>query len=142
MIIAFCGHSVVAYSKEVERWMIREVEILIEEGGTSFYLGGYGEFDHIALRVMRRMKKSYPHIENMYIQAYLDRPPWNIECYDGTIYPPIEMGPLRFAIVRRNKWIAEVADVILSYITHDTGGASTMLKHAEKYKKRIIRFEI
>ncbi|WP_409967222.1 hypothetical protein RFF05_11445 [Bengtsoniella intestinalis] len=140
MLVTFCGHSRVAHAKEVETWLTEVVGDLINEGATHFYLGGYGDFDSMAFKVVRSFKKTHPNIETTYVKAYLDRDPWNVDWYDGTTYPPIEIGPARFAIVRRNRWLAETADVVVSYLRYeDSGGAAAMWKHAKRHNKRIIR---
>ena len=114
------------------------VEDLIKEGATQFYLGGYGEFDSLAHQAVRTLQKTYPQIESVYIMAYMDRPPCNVAMYDGTLYPPIEVGPQRFAISRRNRWMASVADVAVGYIQQENyGGAATMW---QRCKGRRIKF--
>ncbi len=141
MIAAFCGHSHVARTTEIEHWLTATVTQLIEEGATQFYMGGYGDFDHIAFGVVRKLKRVHSHIEIIYVQAYLDRTPWNADQYDDTTYPPIENGPPRFAISRRNKWLANEVDVIVAYVfPNRSGGAATMLNYAKKANKRIIAF--
>ena len=45
MIATFCGHSRISQSAEVEKWLYTVTQRLIEQGITTFYLGGYGAFD-------------------------------------------------------------------------------------------------
>lgn len=142
MIVTFCGHSRVSHPSQVEQWLTEVIGDLIEAGATQFYLGGYGEFDSLAFTVIRKLKKSYSHIEAIYVMPYLDRQPWNVDWYDGTTYPPIEQHPKRFAISYRNRWLAEMADVVVSYVQNeDSGGAAAMWRHAIKKQKRIIRYQ-
>lgn len=73
--------------------------------------------------------------------AYINRPPCNMAMYDDILYPPIEIGPQRFAISRRNKWMVTEADVVVAYIQHEEyGGASAMWKQAKRNKKRIVAY--
>lgn len=61
-----------------------------------------------------------------------------LENYE-VIYPEeAAKGALRFATARRNKFIAENADIVVCYITHHSGGAYQAVKIAEKCGKRII----
>ena len=58
--------------------------------------------------------------------------------YDSVLYPPLEMVPLRLAILRRNEWMASEADLILAYVRGTCGGASRALAYAQAKGKRII----
>ena len=57
MIVTFCGHSQISQSEEVEKWLYAITKKLIEEGASTFYLGGYGAFDSLAASVLRVQKK-------------------------------------------------------------------------------------
>ena len=63
MIATFCGHSRISQSAEVEKRLYTVTQRLIEQGITTFYLGGYGAFDSLAASVLRKQKKRYPQIE-------------------------------------------------------------------------------
>lgn len=103
---------------------------------TNSILGGYGEFDSMAAAV-RDAKKLHPHIRSMLVIPYMDRE-YNPQYYDGSIYPPLETVPRRFAISKRNEWMIEQADVVVACVTHNWGGAATTLTYARRKKKRII----
>ncbi len=142
MIVSFCGHNRFPNSAETEQWLTDVVSDLIEQGATHFYLGGYGGFDRLALRVMKKQKKLHPNIQYILVLAYLNRARDVEEAkdYDSTIYPPLESVPLRLAIVRRNAWMAEVCDVMVARVDYDWGGAATTLAHARQKKKCIILY--
>ena len=57
MKITFCGHGQVSDSVEIMDWLRAVTRDLIKRGGTTFYLGGYGEFDSLAAAVLREQKK-------------------------------------------------------------------------------------
>lgn len=139
MIVAFCGHSTIANKEEVNDWIYSVTEQLILSGETVFYLGGYGDFDMAVKSVLNRHKKRYSYIEIVLILAYLNR---SIDesgyCY--TLYPPIETVPKRFAILKRNKWIVEQADIVVAYVTHGFGGAAKTLDFAQKKGKKIVLY--
>lgn len=42
-------------------------------------------------------------------------------------------------IGKRNRWVVEQSDVMIAYVLHDSGGAYSTLKYAEKQNLRIIR---
>lgn len=137
MTVTFCGHRDTQASPELRAWLTDCVEKLITEGADTFYLGGYGGFDRLAASVVWRLKERYPRIESVLVLAYLGRKA-DAEKYDRTMYPEIEDGPMRFAIVRRNRWMVDHSDVLVAYVILDTGGAAETRKYAARKKKRII----
>ena len=140
MIITFCGHKELYDEKEVRAWLERVTENLIVNGAETFYLGGYGAFDRLAASVLAEQKKRYPQIELVLILPYLNRRK-DISTCDSSLYPPLESVPKKLAIVRRNGWMVDQADVVVSYVLHSWGGAATTLEYAKQKKKRIISFQ-
>ena len=139
MIVTFCGHRQVENEDQVRQWLENAVDGLIREGADVFYLGGYGGFDRIALSVVNKAKETHPELRAVLVLPYLDRS-MDLDAYDGSIYPPLEKVPRRFAISRRNRWMVDQADVVVAYVIHEWGGAATTLRYAEAKKKTIIRF--
>ena len=79
--------------------LVRNVtQDLIEQGATTFYLGGYGEFDSLAASILREQKKKYPQIELVLVLAYLNTGR-DVSGYDSTVYPPLENVPRRFSFL-------------------------------------------
>lgn len=140
MIITFCGHRELYDEKEVRAWLKRVTEDLIVSGDETFYLGGYGAFDRLAASILAEQKKRYPNIELVLILPYLNRRK-DISPCDSSIYPPLESVPKKLAIVRRNQWMVERADVVVSYVLHSWGGAAMTLEYAKIKKKQIISFK-
>lgn len=139
MVVTFCGHSEVLHMEEVRLWLLETLEQLIAEGADTFYLGGYGAFDLLAASTVWQMKRRYPEIWAILVLPYPDRKVCTSR-YDGTVYPPLETVPKRFAITHRNRWMADRSDVVLAYVLHSWGGAAAMLGYAERKGKRIVRF--
>ena len=139
MIVTFCGHREIAQTTEVEEWLQTVIHGLIEQGATTFYLGGYGAFDGLAASVLRKEKKNHPWIERILVLAYLNGRQDAVG-YDGSVYPEREKIPRRFAILHRNRWMVQSADVVVAYVLHDWGGAATTLRYAKQKRKRIISY--
>ena len=139
MTVTFCGHAQISQSEKIEKWLYDVTQKLIEQGATTFYLGGYGAFDSLAASILREQKKQYPQIELVLVLAYLNTER-NTSGYDSTVYPPLETVPRRFAISHRNRWMVESADVVVAYVLHDWGGAATTLRYAKQKKKQIISY--
>lgn len=120
--------------------------ILIDEINKNptckFYLGGYGDFDGLCLRMLKDLKTDFPEIELIFITPYLDKNYSKLEFaknhYDGVIFPPLESVPRKFAILKRNEWMVEQADLVIAYVKYSWGGAAKTLEYSKRKKKRII----
>lgn len=143
MIITFCGHSQVIFTDE-EKSVLRN--ILVDEINKNptckFYLGGYGDFDGLCLRTLKDLKNDSLDIELIFITPYLDKNYSKLVLakyyYDDVIFPPIESVPRKFAILKRNEWMVEQADLVIAYVKYSWGGAAKALEYAKRKKKRII----
>ena len=139
MTVTFCGHSELCAedSEYLKKRVLQETEELIKQGATQFLLGGYGAFDSLCAVCLKELKNTYPHIESTLVIPYLDRK-YDLNLYDNSIYPPIENVPKRFAISKRNEYMIESADVIISFTKHTWGGAYKTLCYAKRKMKRIL----
>ena len=61
--------------------------------------------------------------------------------YDWTVYPGLENVPRRFAISHRNRYMVDMADFVVAYVTHGWGGAAQTLEYANRKKKSIIQYK-
>ena len=50
----------------------------------------------------------------------------------------LAQAPPKAAIVRRNRWMAQHADVVVTYLRRDTGGAYRAVCEARRWGKRIV----
>ncbi len=140
MKITFCGHKEVADRENVEAWLYSVCSDLIAHGADEFYLGGYGGFDHMCAAVLHKLKKEHAHIRLILVLPYLNSG-MSADGYDETLYPPLESVPKRYAISRRNEWMARESDAIIAYVTHSWGGAAKTLEYARSKKKRVLLYE-
>ena len=146
MIITFAGHRHITERDEIACKLREQLLLLIsEEEKTLFYLGGYGEFDNLCLKVCRELKKDFPNTELVFVTPYITpnqqtrmNEMLSMRIYDSTIYPPIENTPLRYAISKRNEWMMSNADIVVTYVKTKYGGAYTSLCVARRKGKKII----
>ena len=143
MIITFCGHSDFLFSDDVKQQLKNILIKEIRKNPTcQFYLGGYGDFDSLCLRTLRELKKEFQDIELIFITPYLDKNYSKLEFakyhYDDVIFPPLENVPRKFAILKRNEWMVEEADLVIAYVMYSWGGAAKTLAYAKRKKKTII----
>jgi len=142
-ICVFFGHRFVPEPDKIEKQLKQVVRQLIQEGVDTFWLGGYGDFDKLAEDVVRELKAEFPHIKKVLALAYLPQNKedyqYKSQFYDDLFYPEgTELGPKKFAITRRNKYMAENADYIVAYLNTDSGGAFYAVKIAKKHHKKMI----
>ncbi len=139
MTATFCGHSSVERKNDVKAWLYKVIDDLIRQGCSQFYLGGYGDFDNIAASVLYDLKSKASGITSTLVLPYPDRKA-DTHLYDNTVYPPLENVPKRYAILKRNQWMVDNSDIIVTYITHDWGGAYQTYKYAVKKNKTVLEY--
>ena len=143
MIVTFCGHSQYIESAADEEKIISILTKIIGEEHAELYLGGYGSFDAFAHRCGKKYQKAHKNVKLIFITPYITEDyqkkhlKYAKDTYDEIIYPNLEDKPLKYAISHRNKWMVEQADYVISYITHDWGGAYQTYKYA-KIKKKCV----
>ena len=142
MIVTFCGHSSCLFNDE-ERKKLKNllINIVNKKPTAKFYLGGYGDFDSLCLRTLHEIKKDFPDIELLFITPYLDKNYTKLALakhyYDGIIFPPLEKVPRKFAILKRNEWLVNSADLVIAYVRYSGGGAAKTLEYAKRKKVKI-----
>lgn len=146
MIITFIGHSVLENHDAIkEKVALTLKDYISPTQKTHFYCGGYGDFDELCASVCRQLKKDCSNIEIIYVSPYISiSHQKKIKClineklYDSVIYPPLEDVPPKFAISKRNEWMIQNADIVISHVKHTYGGAYKTLQFAKRQKKNII----
>ena len=151
MIVTFCGHRNVSDNAIITDRLTAAITNLFLEATTdnvpiSFYCGGYGEFDRLAENVIDRVRNNFPNTrcEKIFVtpyitQSYQYRNEQMKRRFNDIIYPPIENVPYRYAIIRRNEWMIDSADIIIAYVKYSWGGAARTLEYAKRKKKTVIQ---
>ena len=131
MVCTFFGHSE-CYDLD-ETILERAIEKQIIKGVDTFYVGYQGDFDRRVFACLTRLKAIHPHISFAVVLAY--PPTQSLACTryrSDSIYPEgLEVGPPRFAVVRRNQWMIGQSDCCLCYINHPWGRAHKFAKRAK-----------
>ena len=134
-ICCFCGHRDCDSSL---REKIKEAitDLIENQGITTFYSGGMGNFDKLCESVVRELKQKHKDIRLCLIMPYMtkrlntDREYYNA-MYDEIIIPDLGDVHYKRAITERNKWMVNCSDVVLCYVTRSSGGAYRMREYAE-----------
>lgn len=138
MTCTFFGHRDAPESvRPILATTIRKV--IVSDDVRNFLVGYQGAFDRMVLGELKKMKAEFPWIRYTVVLAYLPDGKNQPFVEAETVYPEgLETVPRRFAIARRNEWMIKQADVVVSYVTHSTGGAAKYVQKAERQGKRII----
>ena len=140
MICALFGHHDCPSSIKI--MLLKKIEEQIMLGVDTFYVGNNGNFDTIALSLLRQLKQVYSHINYAVVLAYL---PTNLKNYAlaETLFPEgIETVPKRFAIDYRNRWIVSNSDIVICYINSHLSSADKYVQYAKNKGKEVINIAI
>ena len=141
--VTFCGHSTIATEEIllIEEKLYIEIEKFIQQGVKEFLLGGYGKFDIMCAKAVKKLKGKYPHITSVLIIPYMYMD-YNKELYDCSEYPPIENVPRRYAILKRNEYMINRAECVIAYVKYSIGGAAKTYQYAMRKNKEIINLAV
>jgi uncharacterized phage-like protein YoqJ len=138
VVCTFFGHS---ECSGLDAAVLRNaIENLIKQGTNEFLVGNHGQFDAMVFSCLQDFSKDYPEISYSVALAYLPTRKENYDIYHGhSFYPEgLEIGPAKFAIERRNRYLIESANICLCYINHTFGGAYKFARMAKRRGLQII----
>ena len=137
MVCTFFGHK--DTPKEIEPTLWSTLIDLIENKNVNvFYVGNNGNFDTMVRRQLEDLSKTYP-ITYSVVLAYLPTEKNKYDNLTNTIYPEgLETVPKRFAISWRNKWMIQQSDIVVTYVTHNFGGAAQFKEMAARMGKTVF----
>ena len=126
----FFGHS---QCPDLRSELRDAVMRLAGDGVDMFYVGDNGRFDAQVRSVLSELGLRYG-----VVLAYL--PTGAGAGFDDTMFPEgPELVHPRYAIERRNLWMLERSDYVVTYVHHSWGGAAKFAALAERQGKRMIR---
>lgn len=117
------------------------INLIENKNVNMFYVGNHGNFDYMVRKNLKLLKLDYPHINYAVVFAYMpcEKNEWDYKDYSDTIYPDeLENTLPKYAITKRNRWMIDKSDYVVTYITHPWGGAAQFKELAEKKGKPII----
>ena len=111
--------------------------LIEKENVTIFYVGNHGAFDRLVKKVLKDMKKIYPHISYAVVLAYM--PTSKQEEMEESVFPEgLENTPPKYAIIKRNEWMLNEAQYVVSFVKDGQGGAAFFQEKAMKKGKTVI----
>ncbi len=130
----FFGHRDIDcdIKQEISAVLIKLIE---EYNVTCFYVEHQGDFDNLVRQQLKKAQNIFPHIHYTVILAYFPQEK-STETYidEETLYPEgLENIPPKYAINKRNQWMIDHSDFVVTYVRYPFGGAA---KWEEKARKR------
>ena len=126
---------------EIKHELLSVIEdCIVSQDVGRFYVGNNGNFDKIAISLLRQLKNKYPHIVYEIVLAYH---PSSREA-DGygegeSIFPDgIERAPRRYAITYRNNWMLKRSECVICYIRNKYGSSYQYATKAERSGKEMF----
>ena len=109
---------------------------LVYEGERDFFIGDSGAFDKMALSAVESIKAQCPWINLTVVLSTHPTTP----CKQAASLLPCEIlsAPPKFRIDRRNRWLIDHSDIIVTFAPFSFGGAYKFKTLALKKGKRII----
>ena len=135
--IAFIGHREIHGQYRLEDRVEQIVrEKLSTKEFVELYVGRNGDFDIFAASAVKRAQKHFGNHNSSLIllQPYpMKNDPDYEKFYDEIWYPVDKKVHPKAAIMVRNRWMIDNADLLIAYVEEGRrGGALTTLKYAKK----------
>ena len=117
------------------------ISLIVEHGADTFYIGNNGAFDSLATSVLKELVTNYPHVRYMIVLSKLPTTAneSDVAYYENTIiFDGFEKAHPKYAIVKRNEFMINNADTVVSYVKYTSGGAYRFTELAKKKKKTVV----
>ncbi len=117
------------------------IDLIENEGVSIFYVGHNGKFDSMVLNELKLFSTVYRHIN--YFLVIEDIPEGKRDYgvdEEHLLYPDFIIGntPKQFALDRRNGWMVNESDYVVTYVKNTWGGAYKFMERAKKKNKKVI----
>lgn len=143
---SFFGHRHIEYSEEFMQSIESTVDELLKKGVTSFYFGGFGDFDDYCHKAVTKARQNNLQIKRIYClqDEILTNPKKRPKFLSDENYESFEYFPPEFEywykrIYYRNIEIIKRSDFSIFYIRNtENSGAYKALSYARRSKTTII----
>ena len=144
MICTFFGHREVPESIENDLQRVL-IDLIKNKDVNLFYVGNQGNFDALVRKNLKYLKSIFPNINYYVVLAYMPKESskLNTNNFSDTIYPDgLELTPPKYAIDKRNRWMLNQSEYVVTYVKTTFGGAYKFKNLAEKKGKIVINLAV
>ena len=143
MRVAFIGHRTIEKTETLIANLNKIIgEILEKDPDTTFYFGSKSEFDSLCLLTVTKYKVKYPNLKRVYIRTNApvlsdSYRKYLFQIYDDTYYPKEIENAGKATYVKRNIYMIDNCDLLITYFREDYVKGSKSGTHiAVEYAKR------
>lgn len=140
MIVTFFGNK--ELQDDIYSVLLQTIMDLIEDQNADwFFVGNENEFDRMVSRILKMLSAEYPHIGYEVVMPHYPDEDVDIATpeYDHIRFPDsMERLPHRAAIEKRNRWMLDGADTVVTYVRHPHSDAARFQASAKKSGKKVI----
>ena len=120
-------------------------ELIEKHDFVEFYVGRNGEFDELAASLVKLVQKANKdkNCAMTSLTLVLPYPVKNMEYYekyydDIIIYEAEEKPHPKRAITERNRFMIDMADLVIAYVDRQEGGAYEAMRYAQGQLKELV----
>lgn len=134
MTCTFFGHRDTPYSIR-EKLKLQIIDLIDNMGVDMFYVGNHGNFDRMAIGILKTLKLIYPIDYRVLVVDFTNHEPDQNETED--LEGIDEMAKI-LAIEFCSEWMIGQSDFVVAYIAHKWGDAAKCVSLAKQKKLRIF----
>ncbi|MBQ8351147.1 MAG: hypothetical protein IJY20_03775 [Clostridia bacterium] len=137
MTCTFFGHANTPDS--IKDGLKKEIMRLIDEQNIKkFYVGNNGSFDFYVQNILEKITKARKDVQYNIVLSYINEHALN-NCQNATVFPEgLENALPKFAIAKRNDWLIENADLVITYTEHKLSNCYKWVQKAMKKRLPVI----
>lgn len=142
MTVTFFGHGDADIS--LQKTLSEAIEaLIIHQHANMFYVGTHGNFDRMATKALYGLKQKYPKIQAYSVLSFMPAANGNRVYLLETIFPEeVARAHPKNAIAKRNEWMLEKSDVVITYVICSMGGAAVFKRRAINKGKSVIEISV
>ena len=115
------------------------IDLIDNHNASTFYIGTHGNFDRIAHSVMKELSPTYSGLTIYTVLAYMPKKQNTFFNEFETILPESVASSIpKFAISKRNNWMIDNSDTVITYVKRGYGGAIKARNVAIAKNKNLI----
>ena len=138
MVVTFFGHRDV--TRDIEKALEKTIiDVIKKYDADMFYVGNQGGFDRLVQNTLEKLSDRY-NIDYKIVLAYM--PTHKTDFAEKTImFDEFEKSHPKYAILKCNLWMIDKSDIVITYVTHNIGGAAKFKNVADKKGKIVINIK-
>ena len=143
--VSFVGHrrlcNITSIENDIERIIL---DLLKQKEYVEFFIGRNGDFDIAAASAVKRAQRAFGNHNStltLVLPYHAKDELYYAQYYDEILFPIPEKCHFNAAITKRNQWMVEHSELLISFVEATSGGAYQTMKYAEEKGVPIINLK-